>query len=131
MPVSTPVHLKTIGYVILYVKDAMKTAEWYKDTLGIAIKFAEEGWAELETFGTTLALHSHDKLPTTREETQAVTVFQVEDIKATYQALKDKGVKFEKEPHEVCAQDDFVGLSADFTDPDGNKLSIYGKVFKK
>lgn len=131
MPVSTPVQLKTIGYVILYVKDAKKTAEWYRDTLGVPLKFAEEGWAELETNGTTLALHSHEKLPATRGEAQAITVFNVDDIKGTYEALKQKGIKFEKEPQEVCAQDDFVGLSADFSDPDGNKLSIYGKVPKK
>jgi catechol 2,3-dioxygenase-like lactoylglutathione lyase family enzyme len=131
MPVSTPVQLKTIGYVILYVKDAKKTAQWYSDTLGIPVKFAEDGWAELETSGTTLALHGHDKLPSKRDDAQPITVFNVEDIHGTYEALKQKGVKFEKEPHEVCAQDDFVGLSTDFTDPDGNKLSIYGKIPKK
>lgn len=131
MPVSTAVQLKTVSYVIFYVKDAEKAAEWYRDTLGTPIKFAESGWAELETQGTTIALHSAEKLPAKGDLRQATTVFEVDDIKGTYEALKAKGVTFVKEPHEVCSQDDFVGLSADFTDPDGNALSIYGKVSKK
>jgi lactoylglutathione lyase len=130
---KTEVKLSNLAYLIVYVKDTDKTKAWYRDILGLKIKVDSPDWVELETQGTTLALHKHDKMPapTKREEGLPIAVFHVEDIYAAYEALKAKGIKFEKEPQVVCeGEGGKVGKSVDFTDPDGNKLSVFGYTSK-
>lgn len=46
-------------------------------------------------------------------------VFECDDIYATYEELKTKGVKFQKEPKE-----EFYGIEAIFTDDSGNWFSL-------
>jgi catechol 2,3-dioxygenase-like lactoylglutathione lyase family enzyme len=84
---------------------------------------------EFDTGATTFALHADDKLPGQRDE-RTIVCFGVDDIQATYEALKSRGVKFDGEPHIVCEAEGKTGKSADFRDPDGNRLSIFGYVKK-
>lgn len=131
MPVKTDVKLNSLAYVILYVKDADKSLPFYRDTLGMKVKVAEKGWVELEAGQTTLALHTEDPSKKgTRGVGQPNICFGVEDIYATYEALKAKGVKIEKEPQVCCELPDKIGKAADFHDPDGNYLSVFGYVKK-
>jgi extradiol dioxygenase family protein len=127
MPAKTDVKLTTISYIILYVKDTAKALPFYRETLGMKVKSEEDGWVELDTGSTTLALHSEEK-PTAQRSGSAVVVFNVDDLQGAYEALKAKGVKFTREPQVVCEAGDKVGKSADFTDPEGNPLSIFGMV---
>ena len=127
MPAKTDVKLSTLSYVILYVRDASKSVPFYRDTLGLKVRVDSPGWVEFETGATTVALHSDEKLPAVRPHGQAVAVFNVEDIDVAYESLKAKGIKFAKEPQVVCeGEAGKVGRSADFQDPDGNPLSIFG-----
>ena len=121
--------LSTLSYVILYVPDAKEAVTFYKEKLGMTVKLDDEGWIELETGSVTLALHSSPDSTKSKERTTAV--FSVEDVKEAYEGLKKSGVKFESELKEVCATPEHIGLSADFFDPYGNRLSIFGMVDKK
>jgi hypothetical protein len=108
MAVKTEVKLSNLSYAILYVPDATKALPFYQDKL-----------------------HSSDELDSHKERAAMPTmVFQVENIQEAYEALKAKGIEFSKEPHEVCSTPDHTGLSADFKDPWGNSLSIFGMVPK-
>lgn len=127
MPITTDVKLSTLGYVILYVKDTEKAKAFYRDVLGLKLKVDHDGWVELDTGTTTLALHGTDDLPEKRLG-QPIVVFNVPDIYAAYESLKSRGVKFESEPQKVCQEGDQIGKSADFEDPYGNRLSIFGLV---
>jgi len=129
MAVKSNVKLSTLTHVILYVKDTKKAIEFYQDKLGTTVKFNEEGWVELETGSTTLALHVAGEKTGTPGGSSTV-VFGVENVKQTYEDLKAAGVKFTGEPHQVCETPDSLGMSADFQDPDGNSLSIFGMVKK-
>jgi lactoylglutathione lyase len=127
MALSTDVKISTLSYVILYVKDTTKSVPFYRDTLGLKVRVDEHGWVELETGSVTLALHAHEKMPATRTDAEPIVVFNVENIQEAYAALKAKGVKFEGDPKQVCeGAEGKVGKSADFKDPDGNHLSIFG-----
>ncbi len=53
-------------------------------------------------------------------------VFGVEDVTATYQDLRAKGVSFMNEPRAVAGP----MFAANFTDPDGHRLSIFGPEHK-
>ncbi len=131
MPVKTDVKLNQLAYVIVYVKDTEKSVPFYRDTLGMKVKVAEKGWVELDAGQTTLALHGLEPGKTvTTGSGQPIICFSVEDIYGTYEALKAKGIKFEKEPHTVCEAEGEDGKSVDFKDPDGNQISIFGYVKK-
>ncbi len=119
--------LKKVGYVILYVRDVLKSVPFYRDVLGIPVRHAEKGWGELETEGTTVALHGYDKPLPKLPETSPNVVFNVDDVRGAHAALAAAGAKPGK-LHQVCAYDGKVGLSTNFTDPDGNPLSVYGMV---
>jgi predicted enzyme related to lactoylglutathione lyase len=130
MPVKTEVKLSTLGYVIVYVKDMDKAVSFYTKTLGIKLRMNEGGWAELETGNTTLALHQAEQVAGASVPGQPIVVFNTDDIQKTYEALKESGVKVEGEPAVCCEEEDFIGKSVSFKDPDGNHLSVYGKVKK-
>jgi metallothiol transferase len=131
MPVKTNVQIKALGYVIVYVKDAQTALPFYADTLGMKVKSNDGGWIELELGQTTLALHEEKDFKPVTTEKQVLPVFYVDDFFATYEGLKDGGVKFIREPNQVCeAGPNKIGMSAEFKDTDGNFLSIFGIVTK-
>ncbi|HEY9714854.1 MAG TPA: VOC family protein [Chroococcales cyanobacterium] len=132
MPVKSDVKLGTLGYVILYVKDTEKSLPFYSETLGLKVKTRDPGWVELETGATILALHGEkhegkEKSTFVRGHGQPTPVFNVENFQKTYEALQQAGLKFESAPQQVCeVGENQVGMCAEFKDPDGNLLSIYG-----
>ena len=136
MPVKTNVKISSLGYVIVYVKDTKKAVPFYRDTLGIKVRSEEDGWVELETGSTCLALHGEEKHDGDtgkgdHAHGQTVPVFNVDDFNGTYEALKAGGLHFEHEPMQVCeAGPGNLGMSVQFKDPDGNMLSIFGIVKK-
>lgn len=133
MPLSTDIKLKTLSYVIIYVPDTKEATNFYTEKLGFNVKMEDQGWVELESGPTTIALHaSEEGMKQACEKTLTPTlVFKVDNIKEAFEALQTKGIKFcQDAPQEVCATTDHIGFSADFTDPFGNKLSIYGETKK-
>ena len=44
-------------YVMIIVSDMHRSVAFYRDTLGLRLKFESPGWSEFETGATTLALH--------------------------------------------------------------------------
>ena len=46
-----------LGYAIHFVADMDRAVAFYRDTLGLTLKFASPGWTEFATGETTLALH--------------------------------------------------------------------------
>lgn len=118
---SAGLKLERIERVILYVRDTMKAASWYSKTLGLKVRFAEPGWAELETKGTILSLHGGRKSAKPIEGCASVS-FHVDDFDAAHRALKLREVKVG-----AVAQPCHDTRYACFTDPDGNELSIEGR----
>lgn len=130
MPTSTGLKISQLSYVILYVRNTDAAAKFYNEKLGLKIKVQSPGWVELETGSTTLALHETNEPPTKGTPGSPYMVFNVDNIHNAYEALKKDGIKFDGEPKQVCEEGDTLGLSADFHDPDGNRLSIFSMVPK-
>ena len=120
MKKARAVKFDTLQRVILYVKDAQKSATWYGKTLGLKIRCAEPGWAELETVGATLSLHGGRTEKNSKQQTHVS--FRVDDFDAAYKHLKK---------HETRVSAIFSPChgtrGAAFSDPDGNSLGIEGK----
>ena len=49
-----------VNYVIVFVSDMKRSVSFYRDVLGLPLKFESPGWTEFATDGATLALHSKD-----------------------------------------------------------------------
>jgi catechol 2,3-dioxygenase-like lactoylglutathione lyase family enzyme len=114
--------------VILYVKDPVASAPFYRDLLGLPVKELSPHWAEFDAGPISLALHPHPAVPAKREATLPWVVFHVADVFATYARLKASGARFEKPPAEVCGDEKEAGMSADLEDPDGNRISLFSMV---
>lgn len=124
---TTGFRIDTIAYVILYVKDVEKAAAFYRDTLGIPAGNLSPEWGELQTKGTTLALHRADEPPPFHHPAIPDVVFNCEDVLAAHATLKDRKVKIH-DLKQVWESPEVVGVAAEFHDPDGNRLSIHGVV---
>ena len=68
-----------LRYVIKFVYDMDKAVRFYRDALGLKLKFESPGWSEFSTGETTLALHpASDKNPAGKIELG----FSVADVEA-------------------------------------------------
>jgi catechol 2,3-dioxygenase-like lactoylglutathione lyase family enzyme len=112
-----------IGIVMLGVSDLSRSVAYYRDTLGLPVVFASDEFAFLKAGAVTLALRHAAPLPEAREDGRTELVFTVEDIDRAHERLQERGVAFRIAPR-VVTGDQFA---ADFRDPDGHVLSIFGQ----
>jgi len=112
---------RKVGAVILLVSDMRRSINFYKNTLGLALKSKSKDWTEFIQDGTVLALHPAKKLRTKSKKPKIgmLVAFKVSDMDEVYKVLKRKRVRFMKEP----AEEDF-GKHAIILDPDGYMISI-------
>jgi predicted enzyme related to lactoylglutathione lyase len=104
-------------YVIKFVADMDKAVKFYRDVLGLKVKFESPGWSEFVTGETTLALHpASGKNPAGKVELG----FTVADVEAFYRDMSAKGVLFSMPPK----KQDFGGVLAQFVDSEGAHCSV-------
>ena len=121
MGVKTDVKLSRVGYIMIPVRDLARSLAYYRDTLGLAVRFAGDEFAFLDGGGVAVALRKAGDLgPPTQNFIEVV--FEVEDIDAAYESLRSRGVEFRIAPRQATG-DRHV---ADFRDLDGHVLSIFG-----
>lgn len=116
------VQLCRIASVMLGVLDLTNSLIFYREKLGLKIKMQEPQLALLDAGPVTLGLSpGHVRLaPQVNGATEIV--FQVDNVRATRQALIERGVAFMNEPRQVTPTE----WAAHFRDPDGHLLSIFG-----
>ena len=108
-----------LNYVIKYVADMDKSVEFFRDRLGLALKFQTPDWTEFATGETTLALHSaSDEHPAG----SASIGFHVDDIDGFYSEAQTGGVQFTSAPTDLFGQ-----RIARFQDADGAECGVSGK----
>ena len=93
-----------------------KAVSFYQNVLGLPVKFDFSSYGLLSfrvgDEEAAIILRNH---PNTRPS----ILFEVDDVRATYATLKEKGVVFLAQPYEIN-----TGLAAEFEDPFGNRLGI-------
>jgi methylmalonyl-CoA/ethylmalonyl-CoA epimerase len=116
------VTLSKVGLVMLGVADMPRALAFYRDKLGMKVQSENAEFAFLDGGGVTLALSTplqkHTKLGAGAVE----IVFSVESVRGAHEALRARGVEFIQEPRAVVG----TMWSANFKDPDGHHLSIFG-----
>jgi lactoylglutathione lyase len=111
---------------IVMVSDMDRSIRFYRDTLGLKMRFQSPDWSEFDMGATTLALHGGGKVQGVAggKEQLAGTAsigFTVENVDATFRELKSKGVRFVMEPTE--RQGEGIRLAVAI-DPDGLGVSF-------
>ena len=116
------VNLDKIGHIMLGVSDARRSIAFYQETLGMRVLHGGGGMAFLDGGGVTLALS--EELAKSQEHIAGAVeiVFAVDDLHHAHKVLSNRGVKFLREPRQVTDTD----WAANFRDPDGHLLSIFG-----
>ncbi len=112
-------------YIVVYVSDMQRSTEFYRDVLGIPLKFASPGWTEFDTGTVTLALHkAGDKpLPPSQGRPpagQAHLAFVVDDLQSVYESLKAQDVQFSMPPEKQVTG----RMLAVLHDPDGMGITL-------
>ena len=121
---------KEVHYIMVTVSDMKRSIEFYRDKLGLTLKFESPGWTEFLTGSSTLALHGGgkpqpgatevDHLETPYAGTCSIG-FSVDDVDKTYEELKSRGIDFVMAP----TRRDQEGIKlALCTDPDGLPVSF-------
>jgi lactoylglutathione lyase len=105
------------GYVIEFVADMSQAVKFYRDVLGLPLKFESPEWSKFATGDTTLALHPASGENPAGKIELALTV---PDIQAAYQELTAKGAKFILPP----TKQDYGGMLARFIDSEGTAWSL-------
>jgi lactoylglutathione lyase len=117
-----------VDYVMVNVSDMRRSVAFYRDTLGLPLKFESPGWSEFETGATTLALHAATRAAGSAAATQAGPVagtcslgFSVPDINSTYAELSERGALFVMPPTDQANEGIRLAVC---TDPDGLAISF-------
>jgi lactoylglutathione lyase len=117
-----------VDYVMVNVSDMGRSVAFYRDTLGIALKFESPGWSEFDTGGTTLALHPGSPAAGSQASGHGGPVagtcsigFSVTDLDRTYADLQKRGVKFVMPPKDQVEEGIRLAVCVD---PDGLPISF-------
>lgn len=118
---------KQIDYTMVIVSDMARSVQFYRDKLGIPLKFESPDWTEFQTGATTLALHgggiARERSGGAGDKDAGTCSigFNVEDVDKTYEELRAKGISFVMPP----TQREGEGIKlAVCVDPDGLPVSF-------
>jgi len=120
---SSPAYsLPPCTLVLLGTRDVQKSILFYRDQLGLKLTQQFEGFAFFSAGNITLVLS--EPLAEASEHVAGATevVFSVEDVRGAHTALLAQGVRFVQDPHQVSGP----MWAANFYDPDGHMLSVFG-----
>ncbi len=111
--------LTGVASVAVLVKDAKKSAEWYRDKLGFEVS-TQGHWVTAKPKGSKVVLHLCEKNSDWGADLPGGNtgiVIESDDQEKTYRELKSRGVTFSKE-----LKKEPWGMVARFKDPDGNEF---------
>ena len=112
-----------ISHAIVFVSDMNRSVTFYRDVVGLPLKYETPEWTEFATEGATLALHHSEK--SSDVTTQGLTAgtcrpgLDVPDLDKFHERMVSRDVPCVQEPKEIHG----VRL-AKYLDPDGLAISV-------
>ena len=109
---------------MVMVSDMDRSVRFYRDTLGLKLRFQSPDWTEFDIDSNTLALHSGGvPAPPDKERYagRASIGFNVENVDKVFEELKSKGVRVVMPPTQRPSEG--IRLAV-VLDPDGLPVSI-------
>ena len=104
-----------VNYAIIVVSDMRRAIGFYRDQLGLPLRFESPDWTEFNTEGATLALHSSNG----GTAGTARPGFSVPDLNAYHARMTGLGITCVQPPKNV-----FGARIAQYVDPDGLTISV-------
>lgn len=114
-----------VNYVIVFVSDMQRSTAFYREVLGLPLKFESPEWTEFATEGATLALHASERAASADDGTQPVPAgrcrpgLRVPNLDEFHRRMIENDVPCAQEPKEV-----FGARVAQYLDPDGLSISV-------
>jgi len=102
-----------VNYAIVFVSDMKRAVSFYRDVVGLPLRFESPGWTEFATDGATLALHADEHPGRCRPG------LSVPDLDAFHRRMVEENVQCLQAPKEV-----FGARVAQYVDPDGLTISV-------
>ncbi|OLB22733.1 MAG: hypothetical protein AUH15_05565 [Acidobacteriales bacterium 13_2_20CM_55_8] len=110
-------NLPPVSMIMLGVRDLEKSLSFYRDRLGIDVRQRIPGFAFLDSGALTIVLSEPLAKNVSPLAGATEVIFSVNDVRASYEALKDQGVEFSQAPRNVSGP----MWAANFRDPDGTE----------
>jgi lactoylglutathione lyase len=114
-----------VSYAIVFVSEMQRSVAFYRDVIGLPLKFQSPGWTEFATEGATLALHSSEAAASAKGDPLKIPAGQcrpglsVPNLDEFHKRMLDKKVSCTQEPKDV-----FGVRVAQYLDPDGLGISV-------
>jgi len=114
-----------VNYSIVFVSDMKRSVSFYRDVVGLPLKFESPGWTEFLTDGATLALHASETERGGQDDPRAVPAgrcrpgLRVPNLDEFHQRMVRNSVPCIQAPTEV-----FGSRVAQYVDPDGLGISV-------
>ena len=116
-----------LGQIQIRTSDVDRAAEFYEKILGLKLLFkALPNLAFLDCGGVRLMLDRPEKPEF--DHASSILYFAVPDIQAAYRGMKEKGVRFEDEPHLIARMPDHDLWMTFFRDSEDNVLALMSEV---
>ena len=109
--------MKKLNYAIVFVSDMSKGVAFYRDVLGLPLKFESPHWSEFANDGSTIALH-----PASAENPAGTAQlgFHVDNLDDWHTKLTAAGVRCVQEPR----AEPYGIRQAVYSDPDGLRFTL-------
>ena len=108
-----------LSHIIEFVADMDRAITFYRDVIGLPLKFQSPGWSEFNTGEISLALHpASAQNPPGKLEMG----FHVPDLQQFHAEMTGKGVQFPMAP----VKQDYGRTLAQFVDSEGAHISVSG-----
>jgi len=121
--------ISRIGQIAVNAQDVERAAAFYQDTLGLKLLFkAGPKLAFFDCGGVRLMLTAPEKPEF--DHPGSILYFTVPDIQTAHATIKEKGVRFEDEPHVVARMPDHDLWMVFFRDSEGNLMGLMSEARK-
>jgi lactoylglutathione lyase len=114
-----------LNYAIVFVSDMKRSVAFYRDVLGLPLKFESPHWSEFATGGATLALHAAEATSAAKDDPLKFPAgrckpgFAVASLAEFHARMVEMKVACVQEPKET-----FGTRIAQYLDPDGLAISV-------
>jgi lactoylglutathione lyase len=114
-----------LSYAIIFVSNMQRSVAFYRDILGLPLRFESPGWSEFATEGATLALHAADRTAARDEDPDHLPAgrcrpgLSVPDLDAFHLRMLEHNVPCLQPPKPL-----FGARVAQYQDPDGLTISV-------
>ena len=116
-----------LGQIAISVKDVDRATAFYRDVVGLQLLFtAPPGLAFLQCGAVRVMLARPEKEG--EPQGSSVLYFSVPDIQAAYRRMKERGAKFEDEPHLIAKMPSHDLWMVFFRDTEANLMGMMSEV---